>query len=189
MHTIRTLMPWELWKYRDHLLRLSPEDRRLRFGSALDDGAIRQFAERIDPAKNLILVAYNGGTEVIGAVHVAVNGTESVELGFSVERPYRGAHLGMALCERALLASRNRGYRRVELYCLPENMPMRRLALHCGMRMRFEDGECEGSLPLPPPTALTVLKELSTEVLGTYVVAATRYHRAVGNFVPRYAMV
>lgn len=182
MHTIRTLMPWELWKYRDHLLRLDAEDRRLRFGSALGDEAVRRFAERMDPARNLILVYCENGGEVVGAVHVAISGTESVELGFSVERRYRGARIGTALCERALLASRNRGFRRAVVYCLPENMAMRRLALRCGLSMRFGDTECEGSLALLPPTPLTIVKEFSTEALGTCFVAVIMYRRALGGF-------
>jgi hypothetical protein len=61
-------------------------------------------------------------------------------------------------------------------------MAMRRLALRCGLSMRFEDAECEGSLVLLPPTPLTILREVSTEALGTYFVAVIMCRRALGGF-------
>ncbi len=54
MPCMRTLTASELPKYRDHLLRLDAEDRRLRFGYPISDEAIQGHVRKIDMTKDRI---------------------------------------------------------------------------------------------------------------------------------------
>jgi RimJ/RimL family protein N-acetyltransferase len=179
MHTIRTLLPWELPKFRDHLLRLTPEDRRLRFGHALSEAGVDAYVRGIDWVRDRVLACDGDGHEVIGAVHVCRIGGGGVELAFSVEGEYRNRGIGAALAERAMLWARNRGYRRIHAYCQPENMPMRRLASRCGMKAPCEVGECEGMLELEPATMATWFRELVSECLGFNALLFVAHNRTV----------
>jgi RimJ/RimL family protein N-acetyltransferase len=182
MVLIRTLFPNEIFRYREHLLRLSAEDRRLRFGNVVADGVIDAYVDGIDPARDRILVHMDGSLAVIGAVHISTSHRHATELAFSVEKPARGAGLGTQLAERAILWNRNRGIRRVTICCLPENRAMRRLSARIGMPMTTEDGLCEGTLDLAGATPLSVLRETAQET-AAFVDASARWNaRALRGF-------
>jgi RimJ/RimL family protein N-acetyltransferase len=176
MYTIRSLMPWEAWKLKAHLLRLDDDDRRLRFGYRISDAAIEAFVSRINWLNERVLVASDEEGHVIGAVHVARLGSRDAEFAFSVERNYRQRGIGGALCQRALLWARNRGFRRAFTYCAAQNMAMRRLALACGMRVSCTGGDCEGNLSLAPASLSTWLSEMLGEswALSSLFLAAQR---------------
>lgn len=159
MNSIRNLPP-SLWhRYRDHLARLSAEDRRLRFGHMLDDRAIDHFVEGLDPASNHVLVCEDEAGVVVGAVLISLLADRSAELAFSVEAAWRGRGLGRVLGDRAVLWLRNRGIRRAQLVCAGENLAMRRLARHLGMTLAFQESSCEGGADLAPPTPWSLLQE------------------------------
>ena len=165
---IRTLTAAELPKYRDHLLRLDAEDRRLRFGFRMSDQAVRDHVLGIDTEADRILVQVDDDLNVIAAVHIAAGDPGTVEYAFSVDRRWRGRGLGRQLFEHAILWARNRGLRDAFIYYLVDNRAMRRLAREAGMTSHNEAGEIEGRLRLEPPTPLSYLRELATERWGTY---------------------
>lgn len=162
MATIRMLTPWERSKYRDHLMRLNREDRRRRFGGAIDDAGIAAVVDRVDHRHAAVLAVFDERLEVIAAVMVAAVGDRGAELAFSVDEGHRGAGLGRALLDRAVLWARNRGYARVDVVFLCDNDAMRRLARRAGMRISTHGGECEGFLPL----ATANVGSLWAETLG-----------------------
>ncbi len=166
MHTIRSLLPWEWPKLRDHLLRLDAADRRMRFGHALGDRGIETFVRHINWLQDRVCVAVDDGGAVIGAVHLSRLDDGAAELAFSVEAAHRGRGVGQALADRAILAARNGGYRRVHIFCLAENIAMRRLAARCGMRLACEATDCEGCQRLEPATPMSWLSEVIGEVAG-----------------------
>lgn len=167
MRYIRTLLPAELSKYRDHLLRLSPDDRRLRFGFPISDEGIDTFVDRLRTRGDRVLVHFNPTLEVIGAAQVASTDREAAELAFSVDETERGQGIGRDLFRRGLLWARNRGIRRAHLHFLAENRSMRLLAREAGMEITLEAGECEAVVDLPAPTATTLLTEMTLEAQAT----------------------
>ncbi len=166
MMIVRTLTPLELPRYRDHLLRLGADDRRLRFGFPIPNERIVDFVDRLSPLDTRILVHSGPDLEVIGAAQVSVASWDAVEFAFSVEAPYRGRGVATALFDRALLWARNRRIRRAYVQCLAENYAMRRIARKAGMAISTETGESEGTLCIPAATPMTLLNELTTENVG-----------------------
>lgn len=168
MHPIRTL-PFGRWqRFRDHLLRLDAEDRRLRFLRTLDDGAVARFVEGLEPAANRVLVFTDAALEVRGAVLISLLPDGGAELAFSIERPWRRRGLGRDLAARALLWLRNRGIARAQIFCAAENLAMRHLARHAGFSLRLHGGECEGSVALAAPSVLSLVREGFAVRAGLY---------------------
>jgi RimJ/RimL family protein N-acetyltransferase len=168
MRCIRTLTAAELPKYRDHLLRLDAEDRRLRFGFIIDDEGICEHVRQLDPQTNRIIVQIDDDLRVVGAAHIAPADGGAVEFAVSVDRAWRGRGVGTQLFDQAVLRARNRGMRRAYVYSLVDNQVMRHLARKAGMEIHSEAGESEACLALPPPTTLSLLREVASERWGMY---------------------
>lgn len=159
MHPIRTL-PFGRWhRFRDHLLRLDAEDRRLRFLRTLDDSAVARFVAGLEPAANRVLVFTDAALEVRGAVLISLLPDRTAELAFSIERSWRRRGLGRDLAARALLWLRNRGIARAQVFCAAENLAMRRLARYAGFTLLLQGGECEGSVVLAAPSVRSLVRE------------------------------
>lgn len=189
MRHIRTLLPHELPKYREHLLRLSPEDRRMRFGHPITDDGVNTFADRLSAGSNRILAHHDSSLQLVGAAHLAIDGRESVELAFSVDAACRGQGIGRDLLNRGLLWARNRSIRQVHVFFLAENKSMRWLAREAGMDIHVEAGECEASLVPPPATPVSVLSELTFEAqaMGDYFQSVNRRFTSHPTAVPNAA--
>ena len=178
MDTTRILTPSELALYRDHLLRLGAADRRLRFGTTVSDEAIEAFVARISPWDSRIIARFNHRLEVIAAVQVAVVSGPLAELAFTVDEAERGRGLGTTLMNRALLWARNRGVRRVCVYCRAENHAMRRIAGRAGMAVNTSAGESEGFVDVPRSTPLSIAREFCSEQLGLWDYLFKAGHRS-----------
>jgi len=178
MRTIRMLTPWERTKYRDHLLRLGPEDRRRRFGGAIDDCGIAAVVDRIDFRTAAVLAVFNDRLEVVAAVMVAADHDCGAELAFSVEEGHRGNGLGRALLGRAILWARNRGFDRVDVVFLYDNDAMRHLARRAGMRIVTRGGECEGFLDIAAANVVSLWSEAVGEQVAIADVAVKANWRA-----------
>lgn len=132
-----------------HLLRLDPEDRRLRFGRAMRDEAIDTYVGGIDFARDRVFGIFGDGLELAAVAHLAMDVAEGeAELGLSVDAPLRGRGYGMALLRRAVLHASNRGYRALLMHCLAENAAMLHLARKAGLRTVIRAGEADAHLAL-----------------------------------------
>ncbi|QJR15445.1 GNAT family N-acetyltransferase [Usitatibacter palustris] len=143
---------------RRHFLALGHDDRRLRFGSALQDGAILDYIDRIDFERDEVFGVRDDELELLGVVHVAF-ATGSAELGLSVTQGQRGKGIGGALFERAIVRLRNLGVESVFVHCLAENQAMLHLAKKNGMRVAYEGSETAAHQQLAPATPATLLTE------------------------------
>ncbi len=175
MSVIRYLAGSELPLLRDHLLRLDPEDRRMRFGGAsLKPEAIETYCNSIDRARSLH-VGYLVDGKLRGVAQICVVDGSSqawfdkpgnAEFAISVERPWQNSGLGTRLLSRAVIVARNRNIGNLYMMCLPENEKMKRLARKCGIRLKFQDGEVIGEAGLDRPDALTVVAEYVDTAVG-----------------------
>lgn len=166
MHCITYLAPYELPKYVDHLLRLNAEDRRLRFGFAIDDAGIRAHVAHLDVRGNRILAQVDDDGRVVGAAHIALIDQRTAEFAFSVDLAWRGRGLGGRLFDRAVLWARNRGVRIAHVYCLADNHIMRQIARKAEAEIHTEAGESEGCFTVPPATPFSFAQELAAERWG-----------------------
>jgi GNAT superfamily N-acetyltransferase len=135
-----------------HFLLLGIEDRRLRFGNALSDAAIRAYLSRIGLGQDAIFGVFGDDLQLLGVAHLA-RGDGNAELGVSVLPGHRGRGLGGALLARAHTHARNWGVRALFMHCLTENAAMMHLARKQGMDIVAEHGEADAWLKLPPADA------------------------------------
>ena len=155
-------------RLREHFLQLDVTDRHLRFGASLNDDAVIGYVENIDFDRDEIYAIADDAQILLGAVHIGISGQEA-ELGLSVLASVRGAGIGNALFERAVMRLRNRCVRQVLVRCLSQNAAMMHLARKHGMTIQFDGPDREARLALPPATSGTYVLEWLQDRQATYV--------------------
>lgn len=146
--TVRKLWTHEWERFRDHLLRLDKDSRRLRFAHAVADSFIEEYATRMSDMGGLVVVAMIDG-EVRAAAELRKLGDmwgREAEAAFSVERQFQDRGLGTELMGRIIRAARNRGVQLVYMSCLAENARMRTIAQRYEAELRFEYGDVIGEI-------------------------------------------
>ncbi len=174
MALTRKLLPTEGPLLAEHLMRLSADDRRLRFGGMLlRDDAVRRYVDSIDWTHSWHVGCFAEG-ELRAVVQLSVPRAGgyvgspwlrpgAAEFAVSVEKPWQRQGVATHLLGQAVVVARNRHVRDLYMLCLPENEPMRRLARKVGIRLVFRDGEVTGHVDLPAPDQLTVFAEFAVE--------------------------
>ena len=161
-----------------HLLDLGNEDRRLRFGIALADQAIRDYVSRIDFERDAIFGVFDDALRLVAAAPLA-RCEGHAELGVSVLADWRGRGAGAALLARSHTHARNWGIRALFMHCLSENGAIMHLARKQGMRIVTERAESDAWLELPPADVSSYVHELLAERLGLFDFALKRQLYAV----------
>jgi GNAT superfamily N-acetyltransferase len=161
MTVYRKLLPTDLGTYRDHLLRLSSNDRYSRFCGFKTDEAIAVYCRGIDWRFTIMV-----GCFVRGELRaVAELRTEPKiwpgegELAVSVERDFQNQGLGSGVVRRILTAARNRAIRRLVLICLMSNRRMQAVVRKFLGELDSEHGEVTGRIELPWPSQMSLLQE------------------------------
>lgn len=174
MLVIRKLAAAEAAALKAHLLRLDPEDRRLRFGHAVTPEVILATCDAILWDETWLVGAFEGD-DLRGVAELrdlgtaqASPGARSGELSVTVERAFQNRGIGTRLLEEALLIARNRGFKNLYLLCLPGNPKMQHLARKFSDRIRFEDGDVEVHIRSPQPDALSVFAEWFSDGIGLW---------------------
>jgi RimJ/RimL family protein N-acetyltransferase len=143
-----------------HLQTLSPEDRRLRFGTYMNDAALDQYVNRIDFAHDKVFGIYGRDMFIIGMAHLALDRDHHyAELGLSVEPAQRGNGYGLALLNRGKLSAVTRGYTTLFMHCLSENRIMIHLARKSGLKLVTEQGEVDAHIELEATSDAAVVRE------------------------------
>jgi GNAT superfamily N-acetyltransferase len=155
----RRLWAIEHGKVRNHLLRLDPEDRLLRFGGYVSDAHIKAYCDRLDWGR-AVIIGYLVDGEVRGLGELKPMAAGGAEAALSVEKPFQNRGVGTELLRRLIVIARNRSIRSLHMLCLLENGKVVRMARRLGATLTFHRGEVEGRLVLPWPNHLTLLLEL-----------------------------
>ena len=165
--TIRKLWIGEADAYRDHLLRLDPDSRRRRFSGAVSDETIARHAASIG-ALGVVVHGFFLDGALRGAAELRPQSllSRQAEAAFSVEAPWQSLGVGTVLLERTLLTARNRGIRRLEMYCLMENRPMQQLARKFAAELSFDFGSVVGEVGPARSTPLSLLREWVDDACG-----------------------
>ncbi len=146
---VRRLSPAQRGEIARHLARLSPEDRRLRFGRSMSGEALERHVARIDFARDRVFGIHAPGLELAGAAHLALDPDgQLAELGLSVDPALRGRGYGAALLARGVLHAANLGYRALFMHCLAENRVMLHLAHKAGLKVVVHSGEADARIAL-----------------------------------------
>lgn len=160
-NTIRKLWPGEAHKFRDHLLRLDPASRHMRFAHAVSDAFIEKYANDMGDVGSIVYGLMDGD-EVRAAAELKKTGTiwgNDAEAAFSVEQPLQEHGIGTELMGRVIRAARNRGVQHLRLVCLADNAKMRSIAKHYDADLRFEYGEIVGEIVPRGPNYFSLLAE------------------------------
>lgn len=177
---IRKLWPTETDKFRDHLLRLDKNSRRLRFAHGVADAFVDDYATRVFDLGGVVY-AYLDGEEVRAAAELKKLGDlwgREAEAAFSVERPLQEQGIGSELMGRVIRAARNRGVQQLCVSCLAENGKMRAIARKYEADLRFEYGEVIGEIVPEGPNYFSLLAEAVDDRLG-YMMAVLDLQRRV----------
>ncbi|MBU3029903.1 GNAT family N-acetyltransferase [Paracoccus marinaquae] len=127
-----------------HLLRLSAEDRRARFHSAISDKAVIAYSRGLDWNHAWVFGAFVDGTlRGVGEL-VPLEGTDEGELSISVEKPYQHMGIGKMLTLALILAARRTGIGTVRMLYVHGNQRMRALARDLGAKTIAAPGVLEG---------------------------------------------
>jgi len=159
----RDLQPSERLLFRDHLLRLSQDDRISRFAGMRSDKGIDDYVAQIDFMRDHIKVAFDERLNVIAAIHLVMVDPESAEFALSIEQAYRGKGYGRALFKSAIRWMQNRGVKKAYSLCMRSNGPMLHIAETEGMQLHFDGSEVEAFLDLDQTSFSDFWQEMAEE--------------------------
>ena len=113
----------------EHLMRLSPEDRHMRFFAALGEAGLKLYIDKIRTEDEIFLTmdTVGGQLRVTGFLHVASLGDNSFEIGVSVDADQRKNGIGGQLFDRALMFLKGHGCKKLYINCLTVNTPMQKI--------------------------------------------------------------
>ncbi|MFT3972742.1 MAG: GNAT family N-acetyltransferase [Amaricoccus sp.] len=135
----------------EHYLRLSPDDRRMRFCATMGPAALERHVERIGSRGGVVLLAFDGPLfkapflrpGAVRAVAELVGTGREMELGISVDSGLRRRGIGTELVETAAHLLAPRGVRTIRAYTLPGNRSFLAVARHCGATVEVGPDEVE----------------------------------------------
>ncbi len=159
--TIRRMWLSEGDKFRNHLLRLDRETRRMRFGAGVSDEFIRDYASGIAGMKGVVYGYFVDG-EMRAAAEMRLLGDSwpaDAEGAFSVEHAHQNQGIGTGLLGRIIRAARNRGVSRLYMNCVAGNFKMQRLCRKYEAELHFDHGEVVGRVLPALPTYISLWQE------------------------------
>jgi len=159
---LRKLWPHDGAQFRDHLLRLDPDERACRFGHAVADEWIAAYCEGTDWTRSITLGCWiEGALRGVGELKLLDRAWPSTaEFALSVERAFDSSGIGSELLRRLVLVARNRGIARGYLLCLPENRRIQRIVRKLNPSLAYHGDQVECELALALPNALTIGEEI-----------------------------
>jgi len=186
---IRRLWPSDMELFRDHLLRLDPHSRHMRFGGGMSDDFLVHYAKHCFGPGDLLYGAFVDG-ELVGAAELRSNSAIWSEQGpfgrhihaeaaFSVEVDHRRQGIGEKLFRRIQRAASNHGVETIEIICLPDNIGMRMLAQKFKTHFTFEDNNLTGRLLARRPTPVSLMREAAGDAVDIAVAMFDAQRRAI----------
>jgi len=159
--TIRKLWPADRSAFRDHLLRLDDESRRLRFGAPVSDSFLEDYAGTAFRLDSIIFANFvNRQIRAAGELRgLNFAFTPAAEAAITVETAWRNRGLASQLMDRLLVSAQNRRVNQIYMICLRENGAMQHVAQKFGARLRFEADEVVGKLDPAWPTPASLMQE------------------------------
>jgi RimJ/RimL family protein N-acetyltransferase len=176
MALYRKLLPTEADALCRHFLRLSREERRLRFHGSISDSAVERLCRQIDWFQTVVTGYFVDGV-LRGVSQIVLDrslGPRSAELAVTVETKWQGRGVGLELARRAMTIARNRGARRLVMLYLAENQPMRHIARHLHGALHADGPTVRADLGLGAATPWSLFEELLLDGTGSWLAATDR---------------
>jgi GNAT superfamily N-acetyltransferase len=150
-HTLKMLTVEDRPAITKHYLRLSPEDRHMRFCTTLSDWGVENYIDTIlnfetDTAYGIFHEGQLAAMAV--ACHINVSGRKSVEAAFTVDEAHRTQGLGKMLMAQIIADCRADGTELIFVSCLRTNKKMQALARSFSMDLDINEDEAYAELKL-----------------------------------------
>lgn len=175
--SIRLLLPDELGQYAEHLLRLDPLSRYMRFGGQMSDIALRRHAQRVASVAAGVIGYFDDGVlRGVAELHpFPIRGARprSAEIALSVERDWQGHGVGSRLMDRIVAYARGHGIADIRLVFLAANGRMKRMAVGREATLAGDAGEIVASLSVRPPTPFSWMREAARSLVAVGDAAAS----------------
>lgn len=151
---VRPAVPEDEKLLSEFFTHVSPEDRRFRFLTAVDEvgHAFLEQLVSVDHDRSENLLAFDGETLIGTAMLAADPGLQRAEVAISLRADYKNRGIGWALLDHLAKFARQRGIRRIESVESREN----RQALAVEADMGFKTESYPGD-----PSLLLVSKDLA----------------------------
>jgi len=133
-----------------HYLRLSPEDRYLRFFSVLGDHAITKFVQNIMDLEEGVAFGILEGGALVGIGYVGKPAVKEdrieAEAGFSIDAEARSRGHASMLMSAIIGYCKGAGVDTLVMCCLRENKTMQKIAQNFGLRVVLDADEAYADL-------------------------------------------
>lgn len=158
---IRKLWQGDLQQITQHLLRLDARSRRLRFGGAVSDAFIRDYAAKVIEIGSVVIGAFpDGELRAVGELRgLYQSWPPAAEIALTVEKDWQSRGIGSGLFARLTEAAQNRGITSLHVLFLAENLPMKQIAAKHHPGMVFLDGQIDATIDPPWPTPVSMVHE------------------------------
>lgn len=150
----------------EHLSLLQGEDRRLRFGTMVNNEFIKSYVDKSFDSESKWF-GCDDDCKIISACHAAVYNGQA-ELGCSVDKEYRNLKLAQAMFDRAVTWLRSKGITDVFMHCLTENGAMKHIARKNHMTVVTDYDESEANVHLQLPTPFTTMVDAYADRIAIY---------------------
>ncbi|MBB3948968.1 GNAT family N-acetyltransferase [Aureimonas jatrophae] len=177
----RQLTAKDAVRFRDHLLRLDANARRLRFGGAVNEHFIAAYAVRVLETATVLGLFVDGELRGAAELHGLDRGGERAEVAFSLEASCRGAGFGRLLFANLQRVAQRKGLRELVFQCLAENRAMLAIGRRAGAQLRFEGGEAHASVTLRPLAVAPPRKVEATAAAARRGVESLLGHLSAGE--------
>lgn len=147
-----------------HLLRLSDQDRSLRFFGNVNSAFIEKYvSESTKNGSFWVVVGDEGLDQIVGAMHVAMSSDgKTAEVGFSVEEDFKNQGIGTTLMEHAIAVLKATKVESMILNCLSENKAVQAICKKFGFDVTSVSfSEKEGTLKIKKEIDVKDMVELS----------------------------
>ena len=170
---------YRLADYSKHLKNLNEEDKRSRFGYAVNDFSIDQMMLRMAYNPELHELWYaTDGDNIVGWGHMADGQDDTWELAVSVNSTHQKRGIGDKLIEAMLKWAKFHNIEEVFMHCIEENKVIQHLAHKHDLKTRERyPGEQTASIELPKPTIIetnTQMWEEQAEIFAQIIKLRTR---------------
>ncbi len=167
MRVYSKLLPFEAWRLEEHLLRLEPADRLMRFSGGVSAEIIARHCRELNWMRAVVIGCFEEGV-LRGAAELWLDTPTggAAELAISVEHGWQDRGIGTQLFGRALTLARNRGAASLTMICLIDNPRMQHIAQKFGSTLAPLGDQAEAQLAVRPLTEVSLWEEFLTDGLG-----------------------
>jgi GNAT superfamily N-acetyltransferase len=167
LRVFRKLGPFERWRLKQHLLRLSRDERRLRFSGAVSDDFIAAHCDGIDWLRAVIIGVFeNGVLRAAAELQLETGIDRRAELAITVEAAWQDHGIGTELLGHAITVAANRAMRSIYMICLIDNRRMQHVARKFTDRLIVVEDQAEADLVMQFPTLVSLWQEAVADGFG-----------------------